>query len=162
VILLLLACAGSGGDDSGAAETFLPEPGAWFFSWSDTLTGTCQLDDMESRQPTEPEEWGLELEANGFTFYDQYGYPVGCDLDDHDFSCSEGGYGVKYKGYDATEWITSGIEGTFDDETHVTGGYWIGADCYGDDCAEIGPEMYGSAFTYPCEAIAEFTGELGE
>lgn len=160
-MLLLLACVTSEKDPQGE-EPFLPGEGAWWFSWSDTLTGDCKLADMESRQPTEPEEWGLELEANGFTFYDQYGYPVGCDLDDQDFACSEGGYGVKYKGWDAVEYITSGLDGTFGDEENVEGGYWITAECAGSECAEIGPLMYGDEFTYPCTAIAEFTGELGE
>ncbi len=159
MILLLFACAAEDPAPEAAAPAFSPDEGPWMVSWAETYGGDCVLADMSTGQP-ESIEWTLELEANGFTLYDEYDYPVGCDLTGSDFACSLGTYHVGWEesGYDATEYVTTTITGTFADERRFDGVYAIHAACEGADCAAIGTQ-YGPEFAYDCTAEASLGGE---
>lgn len=161
-LVLVIACAGpdpAGKGPGAPAPELTPAEGPWTLAWAEEYGGDCALDDMDTRQPASV-EWALELESNGFTFYDETGYPVGCDLVAGSFDCSLGTYSVGYtdSGLDAVETITTEILGTFLSETAMEAIYAIRAACQGADCGLVG-ESYGRDFTYPCSAEAGIVGE---
>ena len=155
----LLAC-GTPAADNAAATIVVPTEGPWTVHWAQTYGGDCVLAEMDTRQPADI-GWRLELEANGFTFYDEFDYPVGCDLEEGVFVCYLGTYPIEWDGYDARESITTQIDGAFDSPDSFAGTYSIHADCDGGDCGLIRTQ-YGDDFHYPCTALADMTGESGE
>jgi hypothetical protein len=159
--LLLTACRPPDLADSAPADpavSFAPAEGPWTVAWDDTYGGDCALDDMSTRQSAEA-AWAIELESLGFTFYDETGYPVGCDLVGTAMSCSLGTQDVSYleSGYDAVESITTGLAGTFLDAHTLDAAYSVSAECDGADCPLAGAG-YGEAFEYPCTAVAGLAG----
>lgn len=160
MIWLILACQADDPEKAPPAETaIVPAEGTWAIAIAATYEGDCALEDMSTRQP-EVLYWELELEASSFTFYDDTGYPMGCTQTGDDFVCPLGSYYIDYTPSDAVEGVTSDIFGTFTTATTLTGTYEIAAECWGADCTALG-QLYGADFTYPCTAVAPYTGTWG-